>query len=367
MRILHTGDLHFGSALRAFSPRAAHARRERQLDAFANLLAAAKARGAQMILLAGDCFDTPTPDADTVRRFYGILSDCGLPAIIAPGNHDFYRKGGFWDAVTPPDNVYLFDSPALAYFDFPETGVRVYGYAFTGESMPAPALPRASELPADRACILLAHADVLSPLSPYAPLATGELAQSGFAYAALGHVHKPTEPKRFGNTLTAYCGFFAGRGFDETGAGGARLVELNGNTASERVLESTADRFEWRELDCTGLRSTEEVRAHVAAFLESEALAPETALRLSLTGHVGLSCHPDVVALAAEGAHLALFEVLDETLPVFDADFLAKDPTLRGAFYRALLPRLQSADEETRAVAATALRLGFAAIAGKEV
>ena len=41
--------------------------------------------------------------------------------------------------------------------------------------------------------------------------------------------------------------------------------------------------------------------------------------------------------------------------------------TLRGAFYRAILPRLSSADPDTRAIAADALRMGLAALAGKEV
>ena len=367
MRILHTGDLHFGGAQRAFSPRAAHAREQRHFAAFEELLARGAREGAQLVLLAGDCFDSPSPDADTVRRFYAILAACGMPAVIAPGNHDYYRRGGFWDAITPPENVYLFRAPTLSCFDLPSLNLTVYGYAFSAERMEAPALPRAAELATDRVPILLAHADLLSPLSPYAPLAAGALAESGFAYAALGHVHKTVEPKRYGKTLTAYCGFFAGRGFDELGAGGARLVEISGETVRETRIESTADRFEHHTLDCTGLRSAEEVRAHVNDYLAVTPLAPQTALRLSLTGSVGLDCRPDTLTPTTSCTELALLELLDETLPVLDAAYLEKDPTLRGAFYRALLPRLQSADAAERAVAASALRLGFSALAGKEV
>jgi len=366
MRFLHAGDLHFGGVQRAFDPQAARAREQRHFAAFEELLARGAREGAQLVLLAGDCFDTPSPDADTVRRFYAVLATCGMPVVIVPGNHDYYRKGGFWDAIAPPDNVYLFREPTLSYFDFPALGLTVYGYAFTAEHMDAPVLPRAAELPTPHAAVLLAHTD-LSPLSPYAPLATGALAESGFAYAALGHVHKPGDPKRYGNTLAAYCGFFAGRGFDEVGAGGARLVEISGNTVRETRMESTADRFALRTLDCTGLRTAEEIRAHVCTDLANAHLAPETALRLLLTGNVGLNCHPDTAALAMLGTELALLEVVDETLPIYDAAYLEKDPTLRGAFYRALLPRLQSADASERAVAASALRLGFAAMAGKEV
>ncbi|MBQ3482715.1 MAG: DNA repair exonuclease [Clostridia bacterium] len=367
MRILHTGDLHFASPARAFSPRAARAREERGLAAFEQLLATAAREGAELLLLAGDCFDSPTPDADTVRRFYRALAACGMPAVIAPGNHDYYRAGGFWDAITPPENVYLFRESTLSYFDFPSLNLTVYGYAFTAEHMDAPALPRASELVGARTGVLLAHADLLSPLSPYAPLSAGALATSGLAYAALGHIHKPPEPRLCGKTLAAYCGFFAGRGFDETGAGGALLVEIEGETVRQTRLLSTADRFEICTVDCTGSRSAVEVRARVADALKAKQYPIETALRVMLTGSVGLACHPDTATLETLGAQYALFEVADATLPIFDAAYLEKDPTLYGAFYRALLPRLQSADEQTRTVAAAALRLGLSALSGKEV
>lgn len=144
-------------------------------------------------------------------------------------------------------------------------------------------------------------------------------------------------------------------------------MEINGETVRETRLLSAADRFEQCEVDCTGLRHAEEVRARVAETLAAQNYPVETALRVRLTGSVGLACHPDTAALAALGAEYALFEVADATLPIFDAAYLEKDPTLYGAFYRALLPRLQSADEQTRTVAAAALRLGLSALSGKEV
>ena len=62
-----------------------------------------------------------------------------------------------------------------------------------------------------------------------------------------------------------------------------------------------------------------------------------------------------------------LFEVRDDTLPLYDTAYLLQDPGLCGAFYRALLPRLQSAVAEERELAAEALRLGLSALAGREV
>ena len=352
LQFLHAADLHLCSPLAAFSQREAAARRERQFLAFESLLQRAAEQGARLVLLAGDVFDTPSPDPDGVARFLGILKDQPLPVVIAPGNHDYWREGGVWQSYTMPDNVYVFDSAKLSCIDFPTLGTAIYGYAFVAESMPAPVLGHAEHLLPNRISILLAHADMLSPISAYAPISPGQLENSGFDYAALGHVHKPTPQKKYGKTLAAYSGFFAGRGFDEVGAGQALMVQIDGDRVTTKVLESGADRFEICELDCTGDRSGEEIRRRVKQHLSDCDYPKTTALRLVLVGHVGLSCHPDPVALVA---------------PIFDGEYLEKDPTLRGAFYRALLPRLTDGDEETRALAAEALRLGFAALSGREV
>ena len=367
LRFLHAADLHLCSPMAAFSPKVAAERRRRQLEALEQLLATAVSEGAQMILLAGDVFDTPTPDADGAARLFAILAEQPVPVVIAPGNHDPWCRGGVWERTALPRNVYVFDTAELGCFDFAGLGVAVYGYAFCAETMSAPELCDADDLIKDRTSVLLAHADLLSPLSPYAPITAGQLERTGFSYAALGHIHKPCESRRYGRTVAAYSGFFAGRGVDEVGAGRALLVEIEGSHVQTRVLESTADRFEIMEYDCTGAQSGEEIRVRLRRYLEELPCTPHTALRLVLTGHVGVACHVSVTELSALGARFALFEVRDETLPLLDGAYLEKDPTIRGAFYRALLPRLTAADSEIRAQATAALRLGLAALAGKEV
>jgi len=107
-------------------------------------------------------------------------------------------------------------------------------------------------------------------------------------------------------------------------------------------------------------------RERVERLLAEAAPEEGTALRVRLMGQVGAECHIEEGALERLGEGLALFEIRDETVLLFDADYLLKDPGMRGAFYRAMLPRLDSESERERAVAREALRLGFAALSGKE-
>ncbi len=367
LRFLHAADLHLGSPMAAFSAQRAAAARVRRLDALERLFWAAVQRGAQMILLAGDVFDSPEPEPNTANRFFALCAALPIPVVIAPGNHDPYRAGSVWKRYALPDNVYVFDSEAVCCIDFPALGAAVYGYAFCQERMEAPALGTAADLLPDRVSILLGHADLLSPLSAYAPITAGQLERTGYRYAALGHIHKKAPPTRYGGVTAAYAGFFAGSGFDELGTGRSLLVEIEGERVDVTPLESTADRFEWVELDCGGAQNNEEIYTRLRAFLEKERFSAETALRITLCGNVGLDCQVDPLRLASLGASFSIFEIRDVTLPIHDGVYLEKDPTLRGAFYRAMLPRLRSGDAEERAVAAEALQLGLAALAGREV
>lgn len=52
----------------------------------------------------------------------------------------------------------------------------------------------------------LLHGEIDPAEHRYDPLQKEEIAASGLAYLALGHIHKRTEPLRFGNTVCAWPG-----------------------------------------------------------------------------------------------------------------------------------------------------------------
>ena len=366
-RFLHIGDLHLGSALGGMRGGEARAWRDEALEALREMLTKARDEGASFLLFAGDVFDTPTPDSALAERFFAILRDSALPTLIAPGNHDYFIRGGVYDRPDCPPNVFVFREATLTAKSLPALGVTVYGYAFLCDTHEAPTLPSKEELARDSINLLLAHGMLGAPASPYAPITGAALSLSGFDYAALGHVHLPSPPRRFGNTVAAYSGFFAGRGFDETGEGHANLVTVEGACTRILPLTSTAYQFHVLDVDCGGLASGEDVRRLVADTLADMALPEKSAVRVQLSGEVDADCSISTHALMRLGEEFSLFEIKDKTTPLFDRTRLLCEPTLQGAFYRAMLPRMESADEQTRLIATEALCLGLAALAGKEV
>ncbi len=84
MKILHTADLHLGKRL------CSHSRLEEQSEVLEEIIGIVKDNGVDIVLIAGDVFDTPVPPSEAEELFYAKLlkmSKYALPVVIA-GNHD---------------------------------------------------------------------------------------------------------------------------------------------------------------------------------------------------------------------------------------------------------------------------------------
>src|ERR1700686_2983069 len=63
------------------------------------VLKAAHDIGADVVILAGDTFDSPRVPQDLIERAAAVIAAAALPVVILPGNHDpaistaIYRRG----------------------------------------------------------------------------------------------------------------------------------------------------------------------------------------------------------------------------------------------------------------------------------
>ncbi|MBO5219763.1 MAG: DNA repair exonuclease [Clostridia bacterium] len=370
IKLLHCADLHLDSPLTALDVRRAGLRRNELRAALTSLTLSAKMNAADFLIISGDLFDSTRVSRDTVellRREFAVIGDTIV--IIAPGNHDPYTHASYYRRTEFSDNVYIFDSPELSCFDFPEKNTTVYGWAFTSDSMERAPLGGFTVENPSRVNILAAHAD-LDKTSSYCPVTSAELARCGFDYAALGHQHTHNGVMTLGRGYAAYAGCLEPRGFDELGPKGAVLVAAEKTDSlkfAAKFVRFGKRRYESEALDLTGARSNADAVGRIEALLSEKHYGDDTALRLRLTGNVADDFRLAPAFLAEQFPQLFLLEVIDETLPLLDADKLSADPTLRGAFYRSLAPMLASPDESERETAARALRYGLTALAGSDI
>ena len=89
MKILHTADLHLGKKLNKAS------RLDEQCAVIKELSELADTEDIDVILIAGDIFDTSVPTSDAERVFYRsmlTLAERGRAVVALAGNHDDERR-----------------------------------------------------------------------------------------------------------------------------------------------------------------------------------------------------------------------------------------------------------------------------------
>ena len=187
IKILHCADLHLDSPFSLDDIKKSEIRRAELRGAFTSMMLYAKTEGVDIMLMAGDLFDSEYVSRDTaalMSREFSSNPNCRF--VIAPGNHDPYTPESVYARVTFPDNVYIFDGDKLSYFAFDELGVDVYGYAFTSPALRAN--PFAGKRPRnpDRLNLLCAHGELGAVASQYCPIPLSDVRESGFDYIALG-------------------------------------------------------------------------------------------------------------------------------------------------------------------------------------
>ncbi|MDP8977530.1 MAG: exonuclease subunit SbcD, partial [Actinomycetota bacterium] len=89
MRLLHTADWHVGRTVRGRS------RADEQVAVLAEIADIAAREHTDVVLVAGDVFDTAAPTAEAERIVYRALldlADTGATVVVVAGNHDNPRR-----------------------------------------------------------------------------------------------------------------------------------------------------------------------------------------------------------------------------------------------------------------------------------
>lgn len=357
IKLLHAADLHLDSPFSALAPQQAAERRATQRAQLAQIVSLCNEEECDLLLLAGDLFDSDNAFADTTEALVRALRACRAQVLIAPGNHDYFSVRSPYALTAWPDNVHIFRENAIDSVVFPELGCEVYGAAFTAPD--APALLEGFHVRDEGLLnLMVLHGDVSTPGSPYNAISRAQIERSGLDYLALGHIHAQQMPVQLGRTFYAWPGCPMGRGFDETGEKGVLLGTLAAGRCEMRFQPLPGPRYE-----ILRVAAGDDPEAAVRAAMPEGADA--LIARVILTGEAD---EIDVRALhrALASAFYAL-TIRDETVPRRDLWADLGDDTLRGLFLRELKNAMEQAPEAERAHYALAARLGLDIMDGREV
>lgn len=361
IKLLHTADLHLGARFPSLGEREG-ARQAAFFKTFEHLLTLAIKCEADLLVIAGDLFDRPRPDAATVGQVQAGLRrlvERGIVPVLLPGTHD---------SVIPGDSVYrrnefpgtvLLDRPTVeepARVAIRGEDVFLYGFAYRS-FLSDQGLDSMARRPGDGIHIGLLHGSRQgSPEWDYRrkdlPFTLADLKRWGLDYVALGHYHQFEILQEDNRIYACYPGSPEGKRFGENGPRYCAIVSIgDGGVSLERQVVNR-QALEEQTLDLGGCESEEAAVAAIGAMG-----GPELLLRLSLTGIVEAPL--DLAALHVRCSdrffHL---ELLDRTR-LFDSDFagrIAQEETVRGVFVRKVRQLLAETPEERRAVVEEAFR-----------
>lgn len=130
MRILHTSDWHVGRSFHG------HATLDALRGVLDELVREVRRRGVDVVVVAGDVFDSAVPAADCYRLLTDVLRgirDAGARVVITSGNHDSAARLGF-QAPLLEDGIHVLTDPAAigepVTIDDDHGPVHVYGIPY---------------------------------------------------------------------------------------------------------------------------------------------------------------------------------------------------------------------------------------------
>jgi exonuclease SbcD len=190
LTLLHTSDCH----LDGDSPwRDGRHLTSEYFAAFRRVVDKAIELDVDMLVIAGDFFDSNRASDLSTGFALEQLARVGRPTIICPGNHDCYDDGSVYrriDFREAGDHVYVVSDIAGQVLEFPELGAVVWGRAATERDPHYRPLEGIPAREGDRWHIAIAHGHFMEDERwerRWGPIAASELAQIDWDYLALGH------------------------------------------------------------------------------------------------------------------------------------------------------------------------------------
>ncbi len=299
-RFMHAADLHLDSPFRGLSglPEAIRSEiRESTFRALENMVTLALDEAVDFVLIAGDVYDASDRSLRAQLRFQRELrrlSAAGIAVFIVHGNHD--PESGSRAELAWPERVHFFSSLEASRIGVNSRGgkrvAEISGMSFAFVSVTDNLAQKLSPGDPSLYQIALLHANVDGDgdHDNYAPCSKRQLAQSGFDYWALGHIHMRRVLQE--QPLIVYPGNIQGRSIKECGAKGCYIAEVS-ETGETRLDFHAIDAVRWfhEEIDVEAAASEQELKDELEARLEElreQAEGRSAVVRIVLAGRTPL-------------------------------------------------------------------------------
>ena len=355
-RFLHAADIHLDSPLKGLAGQdgnAAERVRTATREALDQLVSLTIEEQVDFLIIAGDLYDGDWRDYKTGLFFagqMGRLNASNVPVYLLHGNHD--AESQITRRLDLPDNVYVFGTRKPETFALEHLNVALHGQSFRQRDVTENLVPDYPAPVSGAFNIGVLHTGLggMGGHANYAPCSFDDLANKGYDYWALGHVHQAEVLHEQPHIV--FPGNLQGRHVRETGAKGAHLVTVEDSEIVD--LEAVpCDVVRWAVLsvplnDAANLGDvTDSVREALEAAVANKADGRLLACRIRLEGrtevHAQLIASEEQVLAAARASALGLGDevawvekVVIATKATLDPEILAQREDAIGALQQML-------------------------------
>ena len=348
MKFIHCSDIHLDSKMeRNLTAAQARERNAEVCATFARMASYATEQGVTAVLIAGDLFDTQRATAQTVGFVLDtIRTSPTVDFLYLRGNHDESSFEG-WDL---PENFKTFGD-SWTYHR--------YGHVVIAGMELEPEYDTLN-LQEDSVNIVTLHGQV-STQAGAEQIALPLLKRKHIDYLALGHIHSYQTGKLDDRGTWSYCGCLEGRGFDELGAKGFVLVDVEEKTIRTEFIPFARRTLEEAKVDITDLVTVSQILA--AAETATAGISAENLVKITLVGSYTLETQKDLSFLKKmmEGRFWSL-RIKDESHLKIEKESYEHDLSLKGEFIRLVMASDRTAEEKEQMILC-----GIRALSGEEV
>lgn len=367
LEILHTADIHLGAKFSGLGNKGA-SQREQLRTTFKNVIATAINERVNIVLVAGDLFDSNQQaqrNVDLVIEQFNLLGSNNIPVCLVPGTHDsldsssIYRKVDF-ERKCP--NLKIFAEENMSCKEYPGLDLTIYGKPnLSNRSFMSP-LKGIKRSTSSRFHVAMAHGSLFIPEKTADDdhvFKLEEVQACGMHYLALGHWHRvyrcPSEPPAW------YSGppeWIPG----QTEKGGVLLVSLSdtGEVRVEPRMLGLRD-YEDVEIDMSDIRDPGKVKERIL-----QGASQNLVRKVTLKGlrEAELMANPEELEgdLGERFFHLS---VMDRSHPKSGEVAEDEERLIRNRFIKLMKEHIEGLAGEEREIAENALQYGVALLDGK--
>ena len=361
VKILHTADLHIGAELSALVS-LCESRQYEVLSVFKKITQLCIKQGVEICLISGDLFDSNLAAKRFIKPVLQYIEQASETRFFyVAGNHDPLDASSPLLSEKLPENLTVFGGEYQTV-ELSSPKVRIKGRSFTHSSMD---FVETSPMPDDDYInLLLLHGDIGAVSSRYNPLSNNFIISCGADYVALGHIHKRTEIQKIGKTYVSYCGCPEGQGFDETDKKGVYIGTVSKGNCNLSFFPTSKRLHIVEKIDISSASSSDDAVKIILNTLK-EKYGDNYAENLYKIILIGSLHNPEAIKTAQlqfDLSSLLYFcKIKSKITKKVNLKLLSSEPTLKGYFVKAMLERLNSADDSEKQKLTDALYLGLSA------